>query len=154
MKYYVATSQNPPFGRPGNRSWSFKPTQKTQVYDAIIGSGKDGATRKQIADKVGLAPDRISFYLSELCRGGSVAVKADPTVVSGNMSAEDAAMAALLGLETALVAKVKELGATAEMERGYVKYSKIKELALHPGTGAEGKVALRMALLELVKLVY
>lgn len=154
MKHYVATSTNPPFGREGNRARYFTPTQKSQVYDAIVRAGSNGTTRQAIAGVVGLPADRISFYLSDLRRGGFIAVKGDPTTVSPTMNAEEAAFAALLGLENALVARVRESGTTPEMDRSYVKYTKIKELALRPGTTAEGKSALRMAVIELVKLVF
>lgn len=155
MKQYIATSTDPPFRRKDKRNRFYSPTQKVQVYDAICDSGTSGITRPQIAQIVGLAPDRISFYLSELRRAGYIAVKGDPTTVSATMNADEAAFAAMLGLENALVARVREMGSsTPSMDAGFVKYSKIKELALRPGTGPEGKVALRMAILELVKLVF
>lgn len=159
MKLYISTGQEPPFGLPGTRRRHFSETQKTKVYDAIFSAGKDGLTRNDVATRVGLAADRISFYLSELKRAGYITSKGDPTTVDVNMGAEEAAMAALLGLENALVARVRETlksGAapSPDMDRAFVKYQKIKELALRPGTGAEGKVALRMAVLELVKLVF
>lgn len=156
MKNYVATTLEPSYGRKGSpRRYGFTPTQKSNVYDAIVDSGKDGITRPDIAKKVRLPADRISFYLSDLRRAGFISVKGDPGVVSPTMGPEEAAFAALLGLENALVAAVRHQGkATDEQNRAFVKYQKIKELALRPGTGPEGKVALRMAVLELVKVVF
>lgn len=166
MKQYVATKVNPPFGRdPQSRSRFFSPTQKTNVYDAIVASGTKGLTRKEVSAKVGLAPDRISFYLSELRRAGYISVLGDPTTVAVTMNAEEAALAALLGLENAMVAKFREIKATPEQNKSYVKYTQVKTKALQepaPGSSPaqiqaqkmEAQVALRMTLIELVKLIY
>lgn len=156
MKRYSVTSTVPPFGQPNSRRpYSYSKSQKTECYDAIFNAGAQGLTRPEIATKVGLRADRISFYLSELKRAGYITVVGDPTTVLTTMTAEEASFAAMLGLENALVARVREDGgATPEQERGFVRYSKIKELALRPGTGPEGRTALRMAILELVKIIY
>lgn len=170
MKSYTATQTVPPFGQAGHqsrRAHSFQRTQKTDVYDAIVQSGSSGITRPEIAAKVGLAPDRISFYLSDLRRAGYIAVKGDPTTVSATMNATEASFAAMLGLENALICMVREMpnGATSDMDRSFLRYTKTKERALAtpaPGSSleqikaqrAEAKVALRMAILELVKLIY
>lgn len=170
MKQYVATSTIPPFRRKADRGRYFSETQKTQVYDAIVDAGPEGITRPDIAAKVGLRADRISFYLSELRRNGFISVKGDPTTVSATMNADEAAFAAMLGLENALVARVREMTAAKktpppEMDKSFVKYTMLKERALaQPAAGSsatqvtaqknEATVALRMALIELVKLVF
>lgn len=158
MKHYAVTKSPPPFGVPGQRpSFRWTSTQKSNVYDAIYAAGANGITRADIAKKVGLQADRISFYLSDLRRAGHIEVKGEsnPNIVTPQMNAQEAAFAALLALESALVTAAREQGApTAEQDRAFVRYSKIKELALRPGTTAEGKTALRMAILELVKVVY
>lgn len=154
MKQYVATNTTPPFGKRGTRSRFETPTQKMLVYDALEATGDKGLTAIEIATATKLAIDRVRFHLSDLRRSGYIFVKGDPTTVSPTMSAQEAAFAAMLGLENALVARAREGKITSEMEIGFAKYNKIKELALRPGTGPEGKVALRMALIELVKLVF
>jgi hypothetical protein len=123
------------------------------VYDAIDASSS-GLTANEIAAATRLVIDRVRFHLSDLRRGGYISVKGDPTTVSPTMNATEAAFAAMLGLENALIARAREGNVTAEIERGFAKYQKIKELSLRPGTASEGKVALKMALLELVRLVF
>lgn len=162
MKLYMATKTTPPYGKLGARSYSFKRTQKTDVYDAIVAAGAEGITRPDIAKKVNLAADRISFYLSDLRRSGFIAVKGSPVDLS-LMDEQEAAFYAMEALENALVAKAKKLytlkdsvstAKATEMERSFVKYNKIKALALRGSTAGEVGVALRMSLLELVKLVF
>lgn len=154
MKMYVVTSVDPPFGRRSKRSHYEKKTQKTATYDAVEASGSRGVTAVEIAQRAAVVLDRVRFYLSELRRGGYIAVKGDPTTVSPTMNAQEAAFAAMLGLENALIARAKEGGVSAEMEKAFVRYNKLKELALRPGTIPEGKVALRLAIVELVKVVF
>lgn len=156
MKRYIATTVEPPYGRRGTdtRRRHFTPTQKSNVYDAIVGAGDDGLNRHEIAQAVGLAVDRIGFYLSDLRRSGFIAIKGDPATVNPNMGEKEAAYAAMLGLENAIVARIKARGATPDMDRTFVKYTKVKELALRPGTGPEGDVAIGTCLTQLVKLVW
>lgn len=171
MKQYIATSTIPPFGRKGDssRGWRYQKTQKTDVYDAIVASGANGTTRPEIAKVVNLAPDRISFYLSDLRRAGFIAVKGDPTTVSASMNAGEAALAAMLGLENAFIAKLKEnplLQKDAELTKSFLRYQKLKEVALSASATVdpkhgykidysnEVKQGLRLSLIELVKLVY
>lgn len=165
MKRYVCTTTVPPYGREGSRtSYRFTRTQKTDVYDAIVRAGKNGTTRAEIAIAVGLQADRISFYLSDLRRSGYIAVQGDPTTVSPTMNSEEALFAALLGLENALIAKVRESGTTAEMDKSFVRYTKFKERALaEPASTStpeqvkaqrnEARMALRLAVVDLVKLI-
>jgi len=61
---------------------------------------------------------------------------------------------AMLSMENALVVKAKSTGITPEMDKAFQKYQKCKSLGLHPQTEHEGRVALRMAILELAKLVF
>ncbi len=70
------------------------------------------------------------------------------------VDAKLAAFEALAKLEDALVAKATEQGITPEMGTAFERFQKIKARALAPGTPGEGAVALRMATIELVKLVY
>lgn len=170
MKRYIPTTTVPPFGAPGSRSYRFTATQKTNVYDAIYRAGQKGLDAKEIAAAVGLAVDRIRFYLSDLKRSGYINVLGDPTIVSPTMDATEAALAAMLGMENALVAKLREnktkgVSTTDEMNRAWVKYQKYKEFALHEPNETssvaqvaaqkqQAQMALRMALIELVKLLF
>lgn len=152
-KQYRCTDQDPPFGRVGKRSWHFSATQKSLVYDAIDAAGSAGTGRKEISQKTQVPLDRVSFYLSDLRRAGLISVIGEPIPME-NMNAREAQLHAMLALENALVSSASEYGLTDEMNRAFIRYTKVKELVLRPGTTAEGKVALRMALVELVKAVF
>lgn len=171
MKRYHVTKQRPIFGLPtpsSDRSWRFSATQKTDVYDAIFNAGSDGLEAKEISAKSGVNLDRVRFYVSDLRRAGVIAVKGDPSVITPTMNADEAAFAAMLGLENALIARARELGAAGvsdKMNRGFVRYQKVKAMALTPpdpsnspatqdAVRMQAKVALRQCLLDLVKLVY
>ena len=64
-------------------------------------------------------------------------------------------LSALAILEDALVARVSENGmASDDLNKQFVRYSKIKALALHPQTGTmEQRAALRTALVEAIRMV-
>jgi hypothetical protein len=66
----------------------------------------------------------------------------------------EAALTALIGLENAIVVKAKKIGITDELEQKFTRYQKMKVLALRPGTPGEERAAFRMAILEIVKLVF
>lgn len=156
MKQYIVTSTNPPFQRRRDRRFSFgPPIQKVSIYDCVEEAGQNGITANDIALRVKFQIDRVRFHLSELKRAGLISVRGEPTTVTVTMNATEAAFAAMLGLENALVARVREeKKVSPELDRAFVKYSKLKELALRPGTTHEGKSALKMAVLELVKMVF
>lgn len=184
MKRYNATSSVPPFGRAGDGSRErkfprFVATQKTQTYDAVFGAGSDGLTAHEIAQKAGITVERVRFYLSDLRRLGFIEVKGDPSIVTQTMTVEEAAFAAMLGLENALITKARSIGcgdpvkekdpkfapAILEINRQFVRYNKIKGMALAESHGivsaaqkesedAVRSAALRQALVDLVKLVY
>lgn len=158
MKQYIPTSATPPFGTRQTRSSFSKPPQKVLVYD-VVHATKTGMTAPEIAAATNLVIDRVRYHLSELKRDGLIAVKGDPTTVSPTMNATEAAFAAMLGLENALIARVREdwmppKQVPPEIDRAFLKYNKIKERALRPGTDSEGRVAIRMSLIELVKAVF
>lgn len=148
-KKYVATSQSPPWKR---SAWA-GPTQKQAVYYAVADAGAEGISRVDISNKVNLAPDRVGFYLSELKRAGLVVLHGAP-VDPATLNATDAAFYALGMLENALVARAKESGITVEMERSFLRYQKIKARALGTTFEGEMKVAVRLATIELVKLIF
>jgi hypothetical protein len=95
----------------------------------------------------------VSTYLAELKREGLVKHLSDH-VDQSTLNAKDSAFYALDVLENALVTKARECGITSDMERAFVRYQKIKALALRPTTDGEAQTALRTAVIELVKLVY
>lgn len=154
MKRYIATGTQPPFHRQ-----AFRQTQKEKCYFAILDGGQDGLTRPEIAAKVGLQVDRINFYLSELRRAGFITYRGAPVDIS-KLSAADAALVAMESMENALVAKAKEEAKKnkgvlpQEMEKAFARYQKVKALALGGQTSGELRAALRLALIELVKMVF
>lgn len=184
MKRYHTTSSIPPFGRAGGaerdrRFPRFSATQKTQTYDAVHLAGANGFTAQEISAKSGVNIERVRFYLSDLRRGGFIDVKGDPSVVVATMSVEEAAFAAMLGLENALVLKARSLGcgdpvkekdpkympAILEINKQFVRYNKVKTMALSEANETSSdsqkemqanarKVALRQSLIDLVKMVY
>jgi hypothetical protein len=88
---------------------------------------------------------------------GSAYRPAPPPPASPRVRVDEANAAALVALEAALVAKRRTLtdaGAIAELNDGYEKYTKIKTLALNPGTAGEGNVAMKMALKKIIDLVF
>lgn len=63
-------------------------------------------------------------------------------------------MEALATLEDALVAKAADSGLTAELEKQFEQYQKVKALALHPHTGdMEKRAAMRAALVAAIRMV-
>lgn len=159
MKQFITTASQPPgwlqFERAQRQGFRTEPgTQKLRIYKAVLDRMPDGATRVQLSVDVNLPPDRVGFYLSELKREGYLRTKDDPTTVSANMTADEACMAALAGLENALVAVAKQNGITDDMNKSFLIYQKVKERVLRPGTDAEGRVALKMALKKLIDAVF
>lgn len=70
------------------------------------------------------------------------------------LTAEEAALAALVSIETALVARAQQLGITDEMEKQFDRYQKLKAHVLKPGSPAEEKAFLRRTLLDAINLVF
>lgn len=69
-------------------------------------------------------------------------------------TAGEAAMLALVHLENAMVLRAKSFGISPEMEKAFEKYTKLKGMALRPGSPTEGQQAMKLATIELVKLVF
>lgn len=68
--------------------------------------------------------------------------------------ADTLALTALAACEACVVDAATRNGLNQELEAEWSRYQKLKSLALHPGTPAEGKVALKMALVQMVKIVF
>jgi len=67
----------------------------------------------------------------------------------------EAASVAMLALENALVVRARKEGITPEMEKAFVRYQKLKALALNAGAADnEAKSALRLSFIDIVKLVF
>lgn len=66
---------------------------------------------------------------------------------------QEAVNAAMLALENAMVVKAKTSGITDEMEKAFTRYQKLKAMAMRPGSDQEGKTALRLSLIDLIKIV-
>lgn len=163
MKMYAATSQSPPWS-------SYESTQKSRTYDAVKASGEDGISREDICKNTNLPKQRVWFYLSELRRAGLIRRLGEAVDVT-TLSPTDAKLHALVALENAFA-----IGTTAhfkscsscrgarsndqlckhslEMTRALLRYNKIKALALGAKTQGEEAVAMRMALIDLVKMIF
>ena len=77
-----------------------------------------------------------------------------PSVTIDPHIATTADLKALDALEQALIEKASKQ-MTDELRSGFERYKKFKARALHTGTPVpEAKVALKFAIVELVKLVY
>ena len=61
---------------------------------------------------------------------------------------------ALVALEDALTAQAAVVGVSDELEKRFERYQKLKSLALRAGTESEARTAMRMTLIEVVKLVF
>jgi hypothetical protein len=66
----------------------------------------------------------------------------------------EAAMSALVQLENAMVLRAKSMPITPEMEKAFERYTKLKGMALRPGSDNEGRMAMKHATIELVKIVF
>ena len=69
-------------------------------------------------------------------------------------TAGEAALLALVHLENAMVLRAKTVGITPEMEKSFERYTKLKGMAMRPGSDNEGRMAMMRATMELVKLVW
>lgn len=66
---------------------------------------------------------------------------------------QEAINAAMLALENAMVVKAKTNGITDEMEKQFTRYQKLKAMAMRPGSTQEGQTALRLAVIDLIKII-
>jgi hypothetical protein len=146
----------------GTRSSWRKPTQQQAVYEAVKAAGSDGVTAEQIVaalastvfDKgTGCSKKNVDYYVNALRKAGYIAEKGAVGSVSPMAKADDAILAALAGLEAALVARARDLGITEKMKDDYETYQKIKARILRPSTDGEGAAALNVGMQKLVKLV-
>lgn len=71
-------------------------------------------------------------------------------------SAEELGLQAIVTLEAALVARVREkkLPMTTDLTNAFKTFQNIKARVLRPGTPAEGEVAMNIALQHIVKLAF
>ena len=105
-----------------------------------------------VGDTVGWQPGEKGVWCASCT---PTAVKDTPARASAKQDYAEPWIGALAALEEAIVAQAARIPARAvEMERAWSKYQKLKALALAPGTAAEGKLALRQAILEAVKLAF
>lgn len=111
------------------------------------------------AQKTAKSPDGSFCYLvNDLwfhgVTGFAVKIKLAPDApkISAVISVED--MAALLAIEAAIIARAKKK-ISPELQAAFDKYNKLKARALHPDTpGPESLVALRMALIRTIELLF
>jgi hypothetical protein len=90
-----------------------------------------------------LMPDSWQQFLADEARAPKPAKK----------PAESKLTLALRALEEAILEKAGK-ALTPEMEKAWSKYQKLKEVVARPGSSNEGTVALKLALIEAVKLVF
>lgn len=145
-KMYAATGTPVPWK-------SYERTQKSRTYDAVKAAGPDGVDRETICKQTDLPKQRVWFYLSELRRAGLIK-RMGEQVDPATLSPEDAQLFAMSALENALVARAKKTGITDDMRKAFLRYQKIKALALGAKTAGEEQSALRMAMIDLVKMVF
>lgn len=144
---YVITKKNP---------FALGSSYKARVYNLIAAAGQAGADRNELAAAVGLNAGRISTYLAELKRDGLVN-KLGGQIDIATLDADGAALYAMETMENALVIRAKEkwkTGIPNDVNQGFARYQKIKALALGAKTAGEERTALRMAFIDLVKLVF
>lgn len=82
-----------------------------------------------------------------------------PTAVvaalSTNWSVGEAKLVAMQSLENALVVVAKKaFSITPEMEAAFERYNKLKGVALRPGSENEGVMAMREAVIKLVRTIF
>ncbi len=96
--------------------------------------------------------DRVIYTvpMHEYCNPGAFAALPVAQTV------EQVRLNALVALEDALVTMAAQStnGVGAELEKHFDRYQKVKAIALRPGTPGEERAALRLALIEAVKLVF
>lgn len=76
-----------------------------------------------------------------------------PGTVGTRDRAQNAALTVLAALEEAILLRADQL-VSADLERAWDRYQKVKALALQPGTEGEGQAALRTALIEAIKIAF
>lgn len=75
--------------------------------------------------------------------------------LSASWSPGEAKLVAMSALENALVSVAKHsTSITPEMESAFDRYNKLKGVALRPGSENEGKMAMREAVIKLVRTVF
>lgn len=176
MKLYLPTNVEPSSWRTykvrTQQGWGgMKLTGKLAVYQAIT-NAQTGISRNDIVTATNLKPHTVSFYLSKFKSQGFVSVKGETGGgashgggVTVNMTYDEAKVAALLGLENALVIKAKERGITDDMRTAFVVYQKVKAKVLTPsdptasaaeqaGVAIEANAALKLALRKLLDMLF
>lgn len=128
--------------------------------------------RYEVGDQVVVVRVKQRTYHSATCRpqNPAMAVGAGPMAgpvgqlsaaelvkaLSAHWTTGEAQMVALLALENALVVAIKrgQMQATEAVEKAFDRYEKLKGMALRPGSDQEGKQAMKLATVDLVKLVF
>jgi hypothetical protein len=145
-KTYVATSIAP----------TVIPMAAMSIYACISNIGAMGVSREHIDANFDYLPKRtIGILLSTLSRRGLIRERTEPVEYHHTMTVDEAKFVALLNVENALVHCVKKSKTkpTRELNLAFVRYQKLKELALRPGTTHEGNEALKRATIELIRLI-
>lgn len=138
-----------------------KKKQAERVYDVVAAAGQRGATKDDVATVLSDVPlPNIAYYLSQLAKAGvlhelGVAAKPAKPVNLIQLEAQ-----ALVTLEALLAAKAKAGTVNADADAAFATYAKVKAAyvgrltATDEGTVNERTVALRQALLNIVKALF
>jgi len=126
--------------------------------------------RYEVGDTVTIVKTKRRVYHSATCvpanagqvpvAGGAAVIANTPDAVvkalSSRWTVGEAKMVAILALENSLVvvAQNRPGGITPEMEKSFDRYNKLKGMAMRPGSDNEGNMAVRLAILEVVKTVF
>src|SRR5678815_225807 len=125
-------------------------------------------SRFEVGDEVTYVKVKRRVYHAHTCvpaNAGQMPTAGGPTPttaaevaksLSANWQVPEAQMVGLLALENALVVAIKrgQMRMNPEVEKSFDRYEKLKQVAMRPGSAQEGKQAMKMATIDLVKLVF
>jgi DNA-binding GntR family transcriptional regulator len=141
-----------------NRRRSWRGPSKLDAFLKAFVDVPGGLTVTDLETRLGMSTAMVRSYLYTLskrgliCRQDEVGSKMHerPELVGP----EEAVAQALLALEAAMASRAIHQGITPESDAAFQRYQKIKARAIRPTGTGEDRVALRMALLELIKMLF
>lgn len=124
--------------------------------------------RFEVGDEVTYVKVKRRVYHTHTCvpaNAGQMPTAGGPTLttaaevakaMSVNWQVPEAQMVGLLALENALVVAIKRgaMKMNPDVEKSFDRYEKLKQMAMRPGSTQEGKQAMKLATIDLVKLVF
>jgi hypothetical protein len=110
--------------------------------------------RRKVYHTAGCVPANAG----QLPTSGGIQVNPTPDAVVKALSTTwalgEGKLVGMLALENALVIASKSIDITPSIEKAFDRYNKLKAMAMRPGSENEGNMAARMAIIDLVKLVF